>query len=222
MTEFSISTSDSSPQNKLIAIGILILPEPKMLMEAACWNAKMRKGYPEGFELDIEHTPHITMAQYFVSESDLPKVLDAVNKVKTNFDLHSFEMTATGLYHIPSGTIGLASIVIEPTTQLLKLQRAITEVVNIYACTGGGESAFVPDKSGTPFDPLLFKYVETFASAQTNEHFNPHITVGIAPRNWLEEIEKKSFNNFTFGASRIATFQLGNFGAASKQLDLSD
>jgi hypothetical protein len=54
---------------------------------------------------------------------------------------------------------------------------------------------------------------------QTGEKFNPHVTIGVAPLVWLKELEKKPFEKFTFGAKGIATYQLGNFGTASKRLD---
>jgi len=217
-----ISASPVFGQSDLIAIDVLIQPGPKMMSEADRWNAMMREQSPEGFKLDEEHAPHITLIQRFIAKSDLPKVLAAVDKVKAKFDISSLKMTATGLYHIPTGKNGLAGIVIEPTKQLHELQQAVIDAVNLYARKGGSESAFVPDKSGTPFDPLLFKYVDTFVPQQTGEKFNPHVTIGVAPLDWLNEQEKKPFDKFTFGAKGIATYQLGNFGTASKLLDRDD
>jgi 2'-5' RNA ligase len=215
----AMSALPTLAEDDLIAIDVLLQPGPTMLAQAARWNARMREQSPEGFELDEEHAPHITLIQRFVAESDLPRVLAAVDEVRSKFDVEEMEMTTTGLYHIPSGKIGLAGIVIQPSEQLLALQRAIIEAVNAYARAGGRESAFVPDKTGTPFDPFLFEYVETFVPGQTGERFNPHVTIGVAPLRWLEEQEQKPFEKFTFGAQGIATYQLGNFGTASKQLD---
>jgi hypothetical protein len=104
----------------------------------------------------------------------------------------------------------------------MALQEAVIEAVNPFARTGGDASAFVPDATGTPFDPLLFEYVDTFVPNQTGKKFNPHVTIGIAPLGWLEDLEKQPFSTFTFGAKGIATYQLGNFGTASKRLDSSE
>jgi hypothetical protein len=93
----------------------------------------------------------------------------------------------------------------------LNLPEAVIEAVNPFAKTGGDESAFVPDTTGTAFDPFLFKYVETFVPDQTGKKFSPHVTIGIAPLGWLEDVEKQHFNTFAFGAKGIATYQLGNF-----------
>jgi hypothetical protein len=204
-------------QDPLIAIDVLLQPDGVMLGEASTWNERMREQSPEGFKLDEEHAPHITLIQRFVAESDLALVLTAVDHVK--FDASKMQMKAIGLYHIPSGKIGLAGIVVEPSSDLIALQQAMIEAVNPFARAGGDGSAFVPDPTGTPFDPMLFKYVETFVPGQTGQKFNPHVTIGIAPLGWLEDREKQAFSTFAFEAKGIAVYQLGNFGTASKRLD---
>ena len=215
-------TGSLGTEGHLIAIDVLLQPNGKMLEEAANWNAQMREQSPEGFVLDEQHAPHITLVQRFIAESDLGSVLAAVDRVKSAFDIANMQMTATSLYHIPSGKIGVGGIVIEPSEELLALQEAVIKAVNPFARTGGDASAFVPNSTGAPFDPLLFKYVDTFVPNQTGKKFNPHVTIGIAPLGWLEDLEKQPFSTFTFGAKGIATYQLGNFGTASKRLDSSE
>jgi hypothetical protein len=124
-----LSASCAFAQSDLIAIDVLIQPGPKMMSEAEEWNAMMRDQNPGGFELDEEHAPHITLIQRFIAESDLPQVLEAVGKVKSNFDISSLEMTATGLYYIPTGENGLAGIVIEPTAQLHAFSKRLSTLL---------------------------------------------------------------------------------------------
>ena len=98
-------------------------------------------------------------------------------------------------------------------------QQAVIEAVKVYAREGGGESAFVPEKSGLPFDPIMFEYVDNYVHLHAGENFHPHVTIGMVPLDWLEELERKPFDTFMFGAKGIAVYQLGNFGTASKRLD---
>ena len=179
----------------------------------------MREQSPEGFRLDAEHIPHITLIQRFIAEDDLISVLAAVDRVKSTSDTAEMRLTANGLYHIPSGKIGLAGIVIAPSDALRALQDAVIGAVNPFARTGGDASAFVPDPTGTPFPPFLFQYIETFVPNQTGKNYNPHVTIGIAPIGWLENIEQQPFSSFTFGAKGIAVYHLGNFGTAARRLD---
>ncbi|MCX7304140.1 MAG: 2'-5' RNA ligase family protein [Hyphomicrobiales bacterium] len=205
--------------DSLIAIDVLLQADEAMLAEASAWNARMRQQSPCGFKLDEEHAPHITLFQCFVAESDLASDLAKVDGVKRTFDTSKGQMKAIGIYHIPSGKIGLAGIVVEPSSDLIALQQAMIDTVNPFAKQGGAASAFVPDATGAPFDALLFKYVDTFVPSQTGEKFNPHVTIGIAPLGWLEEQEAQVFSPFNFGAKGIAVYQLGNFGTASRRLD---
>ena len=99
----------------LTAIDVLIQPGPTMVQAAGDWNAKMRAQSPEGFLLDPEHAPHVTLVQRFVTTQDLDKALAAVSAVKESFNLGELQMTATGFYHIPSGEIGFAGIVTAPS-----------------------------------------------------------------------------------------------------------
>jgi 2'-5' RNA ligase len=206
-------------RDDLIAIDILIQPDTKMVEMAGKWNGMMRKQSPEGFELDGEHAPHVTLLQLYIAQTNLPKVMAAVDGVKSTFDLGSLEMKATGLYHIPNGKIGLAGIVIQPTERLRQLQQVVIHAAGRYAVKGGDASAFVPDKSGAPFPPTLFEYVDTFVPKQTGDKYNPHVTIGVAPLDWLKTFEAQPFETFTFGARNIAIYQLGNYGTASKRLD---
>ncbi len=208
----------SEPANELIAIDVLLEPDQTMLDRAAEWNMKMRELTPEGFELDESHRPHITLIQRHIRKDHLDDVLAAVEKIRASFDLDGLTMTASGLYHIPSGELGLAGITIEPTVILLALQRAVVDAINSYDAGDGDEKAYVPDSTGTPFDPFLFEYVKTFVPKQIGSNYNPHVTVGLAPQSWLIEQEQRPFDNFDFGVDGIAVYQLGNFGTASKRL----
>ena len=205
--------------DRLVAIDVLLEPDATMVSAAEAWNARLREQSPEGFELDATHRPHVTLLQQYVAEADLDAVLAAVGQVAVRHDVAALELTAIGLYHIPTGKIGLQGIAIEPSPELLALQADVVETLAPYRQSGGDEAAFVPDPTGTAFDPLLFKYVETFVAAQTGKKYNPHVTTGIAPLAWLEAREAEPFEFFTFGADRIATYQLGNFGTASRRLD---
>lgn len=219
LTALLLTVSSANARDDLIAIDILIQPDAKMVEVAGKWNGLMREQSPEGFELDAEHAPHITLLQLYIAQTDLPKVVAAVDSVKSAFELDRLQMTATGLYHIPNGQVGLAGIVIQPTERLRMLQNAVIEGAGQYAVKGGDASAFVPDTSGAAFPPALFEYVDTFIPNQTGAKFNPHVTIGVAPLDWLKALELQPFESFTFGVKNIAIYQLGNYGTASKRLD---
>jgi len=216
-TDF-VSSQASFAQSDLVAIDVLLEPDETMVAAANHWNARLLEQTPDGFELDSTHLPHITLLQSFVAKNDLDTVLRAVGETADNLNIAGLQMEATGLYHIPSGELGLQGIVIKPSPQLLAVQEAIIAAVGPFSKTGGNQFAFVPDPTGTTFDPYLFEYVETFIQNQSGVNYNPHVTTGVGPLAWVADREAEPFEPFTFGAKDIAVYSLGNFGAAVERL----
>jgi len=56
---------------------------------------------------------------------------------------------------------------------LRDLQSAVAEPVNPFDAGGADERAYAPDPNGTPFDPILFEYVDTFCPAPGRGRFQP-------------------------------------------------
>jgi len=67
-------------------------------------------------------------------------------------------------------------------------------------------------------DPLLIDYVSTFVPTSSGEHFDPHVTTGIAPRDYLDRMLAEPFELFTFSPAGAAVYQLGQCGTAAKKL----
>ena len=205
-------------QDKLVAIDVLLEPDKKMLVVAEEWNKRLREQMPDGFSLDETHRPHITLLQQYVAEKDLDASVAAIKSLAASADLSKLKLTANGLYHIPSGKIGLQGITIKPSDDILALQVRVIQAMAPFRKSGGDQAAFVPDPTGTPFDPFLFKYVDSFPEKSAGMSFNPHVTTGTAPIEWVEAREKEPFEPFEFGVEKLAVYKLGNFGTAAQQL----
>jgi len=59
--------------SQVTAINLLLEPDSTMLERAAANNARLLEVFPQGFELDATHRPHITLLQRFVRTSDLDR-----------------------------------------------------------------------------------------------------------------------------------------------------
>jgi len=208
----------AATKDRLVAIDVLLEPDQRMLAAAEQWNKRLREQMPEGFALDETHRPHITLLQQYVAEKDLDVVVAKAKSIAASANLANMKLTANGLYHIPSGKIGLQGITIKPSEEILALQAKVIEAMAPFRKSGGGQAAFVPDPTGTPFDPNLFKYVESFVEKQAGKNFNPHVTTGTAPLEWVKQREEEPFRSFEFGVDKLAVYQLGNFGTAAKRL----
>jgi hypothetical protein len=121
-------------------------------------------------------------------------------------------------YYIPTDGIGVAGIVAQPTPELLKLQADLIAAVAPFMVEAGDSAAFVTTPDDPVIDPLLIGYVATFVPKASGEHFNPHVTTGVAPREYLDQMLAEPFEPFTFSPSGAAVYQLGQFGTAARKL----
>ena len=205
-------------QAPVTAIDILLEPDATMLRHAEAVNARLLKAYPKGFALDATHRPHITIIQRFVRTADLDKVYAAAGKVLAGANVNAMKLEAHKSYYIPSKDSGLAGIVARPTPELLKLQEDLIAAVAPFTVETGTSAAFVTTPDDPIIDPLLIEYVSTFVPKASGEHFNPHVTTGIASREYLDKMLSEPFEPFTFSPAGAAIYQLGQFGTAAKKL----
>ncbi|WP_210336058.1 phosphatase PAP2 family protein [Ensifer sp. ENS09] len=204
------------------AIDILLEPDTTMLQHAKANNARLLKAYPAGFPLDAAHNPHITLIQRFVRTADLDKMYARIDQVFTSAKVADMKLAAIKYYYIPTNDLGVAGIVIERTPELVKLQADLIDAVRPFAVATGSSAAFVTTPDDPLIDPLLIGYVSTFVPEASGEHFNPHITTGVAARKYLEDMIAEPFERFTFSPAGAAVYQLGQFGTAARKLNAVD
>jgi hypothetical protein len=209
-------------QSPVTAIDILLEPDATMLQHSADNNARLLKVFPKGFALDATHTPHVTMIQRFVRTADLDKVYAAAAQVLARANVPAMKLEAFKYYYIPTGANGLAGICAKPTPQLLKLQADLIAAVVPFTVETGDSAAFVTTPDDPIIDPALIGYVSTFVPKGSGEHFNPHVTTGIAPREYLDQMLAEPFEPFAFSPAGAAVYQLGQFGTAAKKLKSLD
>lgn len=208
----------SPPVGQVTAIDIALEPDATMLQHAEAVNARLLKVFPTGFSLDATHKPHITLLQRYVRTASLAKIYAAAGKVLAKENAAGWTLKAFKYYYIPDKDLGLAGIVVEPTDELLRLQRELIDAVAPFTVKSGTASAFVT----TPEDPEInqptIDYVAAFVRKATGKHFNPHVTIGMASQEYLKEMLAEPFDVFTFSPVGASVYHLGNYGTARKQL----
>ena len=211
--------ADSPPNPSAVtAIDILLEPDATMLRHSEANNARLLQVFSKGFSLDATHRPHITLIQRFVRTADLDKVYAAAGRVLAQANVTNFKLEAVKYYYIPSKDIGLAGIVAKPTPELLKLQADLIAVVTPFTVETGDSAAFITTPDDPIIDPALISYVSAFVPKGSGENFNPHVTTGVAPRKYLDQMLAEPFEPFTFSPASAAVYQLGQFGTAAKKL----
>jgi phosphoserine phosphatase len=205
-------------QTAVTAIDILLEPDATMLRHCQANNARLLKVFPKGFALDASHRPHITMLQAFVRTADLDKVYAAAGQVLAGVHVNAMKVEAFKYYYLPGGDVGVAGIVARPTPELLKLQQDVIAAVAPFTVETGTMAAFVAAHDDPALDALLIDYVSAFVPKASGEYFNPHVSTGVAPRDYLDKMLAEPFESFTFSPAGAAVYQLGPFGTAAKKL----
>jgi hypothetical protein len=205
-------------QSPITAIDILLEPDATMLRHAQANNARLLKVFPKGFELDEAHRPHITLIQRFVRTEDLDKVYAAAEKVLVDANVNRMQLEAFKYYYAPGPGVGVAGIVARPTPGLLRMQQELIAAVAPFTVETGPIDAFTAPHGDANYDALLIGYVSTFVPKQSGEQFSPHVSTGVATREYLDKMLAEPFDAFTFSPAGAAVYQLGPFGTAAKKL----
>jgi len=204
--------------SQVTAIDILLEPDATMLQHCQANNARLLGVFPKGFALDETHRPHITLIQRFVRTADLDKVYAAAGKVLAGAHVNDMKLEAFKYYYAPGKDVGVAGIVARPTPELLKLQQDVIAAVAPFTVETGTIAAFASGHDDPALDAIMIEYVSTFVPKQSGEHFNPHVSTGVAPREYLDKMIAEPFESFTFSPAGAAVYQLGQFGTAAKKL----
>ena len=158
------------------------------------------------------------MLQCFVRTADLNKVYAAAGKVLAAAKVNAMKLEAFKYYYAPAGAVGVAGICAKPTPEILKLQADIIAAVKPFTVETGLIGAFTAPHDDPATDAAIIQYVSTFVPQMAGEHFNPHVSTGVAPRDYLDQMLAEPFAPFTFSPAGAAVYQLGPFGTAPKKL----
>ncbi|MGA7853211.1 MAG: hypothetical protein WCA15_07775 [Candidatus Acidiferrales bacterium] len=205
-------------ENKVTAIDILLDPDATMVQRATAANAELLKNFPKGYTLGGAHAPHISVLQRYVYTADLDKVFAAASTVFAKENPTSWTLKAIKYYYIPDKSIGLAGIVIEPTPDLLRLQKELIDAVAPFTAPTGTAAAYVTTPEDPDITAPLIEYVRVFVPDHSGDHYSPHVTTGIGTVEDLDALLAKPFDAFTFSLVGASVYHLGNYGTAMTKL----
>jgi hypothetical protein len=209
----------------LTAIDILMLPDEAMHSRAEALNEEMRKSVPEGFALDANHTPHITLLQRYVRTADLDRAYEAVGAAIDAADPSSLELRGVKVAHMEVAAqpgLGLAGLVVEPSQGVLDLQASLIAAVEPFVEPGGTADAYVTTEAEPEINQDTIDYIERYVPDHSGENYIAHVTVGLAKLDFLADLESQAFDDFAFHLAGFAVFHLGNNGTAQRELKKFD
>jgi len=210
--------SRSTGQNSVTAIDIVLEPDSTMIQHAQDANAGLRKNFPKGFSLDAEHKPHISVMGGYFYTANLDKTYAALETVLATEKVLSWKMKAFKFYYMPLKEIGLGGIVVEPTADMIRLQKKLIDALTSFMSPAGSGAAFATTPADPDINEATLNAVATYFAQHTGEHYSPHVTIGVGTVDYLNALLAAPFSTFTFSAVSVSVYQFGNFGTAAKLL----
>ena len=210
--------SENKVQNPVTALDIVLEPDATMIQRAQAANDGLRKNFPKGYSLDDEHRPHISVMGGYVYTANLDKIYAAADSVLATEKVLSWKMKAFKYYYIPLKAIGLGGIVVEPTADMVRLQKKLIDTLAPFMAPSGTAAAYATTPSEPEINQATLDAVATYLSEHTGEHYSPHVTIGVGTADYLDALLAAPFPTFTFSAIGVSAYQFGNFGTAAKLL----
>lgn len=209
----------SMPKDSIIAINIALVPEANMTNYAKNINQELRKIYPQGFELNDSHHPHITLLQQYVKKDDLENIYRDLSGILTTTTTEKWIFNSDKFsIHPINNTMGALLLDVVPTSKLAALQNKIIMAMQPYLLSSATADAFDSSENEPQINQFTFDYVRNFVSNSAGKNYHPHITLGLAPIEILNNFRNQKPLVSSFSPARISIFQLGNNGTARRQL----
>lgn len=203
----------------LIAINVLLDPDAATVDRARAINARLREDVPDGFALDADHAPHITLLQGYVHRENLTALAHALRQVLQPQQAENWQSEVIGFYDLADQNLALLGMVVKPTPALRSLQQTVIDSVAPFLVEQGTAAAFAPRLDGDAIGQATIDYVNNFIGPRTGSNYNPHLTVGIGSRDFVDALKAEPFEPFRFRPTSVSLYQLGDYGVAQKKLD---
>ncbi len=201
-----------------IAVNVLMDPDAGTIEQARALNDRLRSDFPQGFALDSNHTPHVTLVQCFIDREKLAEAAHVVSGVLQAAGPVNWQSKATGLYALSDGKLGLAGIVIQPTDDFRRVQLRVIEAISPFVTPEGTAAAFAPRLDGGAIGQATVDYVKGFIAASTGQNYNAHLTVGIGTDGFIDALKAEPFKGFPVQAVSLSMYHLGDYGVAQRKL----
>ncbi|MBA6154745.1 hypothetical protein [Gelidibacter maritimus] len=212
----TLISSCAPKQEKTIAIGVMLTLPEDIYDQSVQLNQAILEKHSDNITLDDHHIPHITLLQCYIKESDLSKIEQALTGLYKTIE--NDILWADELQYAKDKNESFASIGIKRSRALMALHEQTITLLEPYITPDGSQESYIQNSDGTPIDDFTLAYVPKFVSDHSYEHYNPHISLGVAKVPLLDSLAQHNFKATKFQAAAIGVYQLGAFGTAQKRI----
>ena len=107
-------------------------------------------------------------------------------------------------------------ILIKPTDQLIQFQQKLIDAVAPFTVETGTAAAFFTTPEDPDINQPTIDYVTKYVPASSGDKLEPHVTVGVAPPDYLKKMVAEPFDAFTFSPSALSVYQLGTWNGSEE------
>ena len=183
------------PHTSLLAVDLVLLLPPLLTRSVTKLNRRL-KPPPEGFHFDLDHLPHLTLAQQFVRATDLEALNSIIEqRIQRHLPLH---LQTTQL----SSPRTACTLGVTLSPELMTFHRQLmTDLLPFVVTTNVHNAVWANPDTPRPAD---IAWVSKFRQNFAFERFEPHVTLGIGTLEAFVEPEH-------FVATTVALCHLGRF-----------
>lgn len=187
----------------LLAVDVAVLLSEPLLEPVLRVNAELLPP-PDGFRFDDTHLPHVTLAQLFVAQFQLPAVTHETAAVLRG--VAPLRLLPAGL----SRGRTAATVRLEPTDTLIRLHTRLMDGLRRFESAQGDATAFL-STGGLPARDADVEWVRQYRTHAAYDRFDPHITVGVGALHGPGPLPAGE-------GARVALCQLGRFCTCRRML----
>jgi hypothetical protein len=134
----------------------------------------------------------------YVFTANLEKIFVAVDGVLATEKVLSWMMKAIKYYYMRLKEIGLGGIVVEPTPDMVRLQRKLIDTITPFMAPSGTAAAYATTPKDPEINQATLDAVATYISGHTGEHYSSHVTIGVGTVDYLNALVAAPFPTFAF------------------------
>jgi hypothetical protein len=182
----------------LLALDVAIILPADIAQRAVDLSTALPREQSLGLQLDDRHIPHITLAQAFVDDTDLERLMAAAGDAAVRAQPLQLEITGG------ARSQSSVSLAIGRTAALQALHVVVMHALDPFARHCGDAAACAAAFADGDARPRDVAWVTNFRAESSFDRYSPHVTLGHADRP--PEVEPVLFT-----ASRVAACHLGRF-----------
>jgi len=133
------------------------------------------------------------------------------------------ERLRTQLLYLRGGPFDIRELARQTRSQFASFALAgfvqLIDAIAPFTVETGTAAAFFTTPEAPDINQPTIEYVTRYVPDSSGKKLEPHVTVGVAPPDYLKKMVAEPFDAFTFSPEALSVYQLGNFGTARKKLE---